>query len=244
VVVFSGGTNGRGLLAFHAESGEPAWTCTGGNQSYASPQVLTIGGVRQIVMHDNRSLYAVNPQDGKLLWEQKNTNEMFLAILQPHLVGKDTLVVAADSGIARLQIELREGKWTITERWATNNLKPTFNDFFVHGDHIYGLDDGILCCVDLETGSRVWKKGRYGFGQMLLLPDQNELLVLSEKGAVVRVAADPAKHKEISHLQAIQGKTWNHPILAHGRLYVRNGEEMACFQLSPDAKSNVASSPP
>ena len=125
----------------------------------------------------------------------------------------------------------------MTERWVSSQLKPTFNDFFVHRGQIYGLDDGILCCLDLETGKRLWKKGRYGFGQMLLLPDQNELLILSEKGAVVRVATDPEKHVETARFLAIQGKTWNHPIVAHGRLYVRNGEELACFQLTPGEPS-------
>lgn len=237
VVIFAGGTDGRSLLAFRADSGELSWTCGGGKQSYASPQVLTLGGVRQIVMHDERALYGVNPEDGSLLWERVNANQMFLAMLQPHLVGENELVVAEDNGIAFLCVQPEQEKWTITERWISNRLKPSFNDFLIHQGHIYGLDDGILCCLDLATGDRLWKKGRYGFGQLLLLPDQNELLVLSEKGAVVRALADPTKHAELSQFQAIQGKTWNHPIIAHGRLFVRNGEEMACFELLPDSAS-------
>jgi hypothetical protein len=75
--------------------------------------------------------------------------------------------------------------------------------------------------------------GRYGKGQVLLLADQALLLVLSEEGAAVLLAANRNRHEELGRFQAINGKTWNHPVVAHGRLYVRNGEEMACYELGP-----------
>jgi hypothetical protein len=66
----------------------------------------------------------------------------------------------------------------------------------------------------------------------VLLADQGLLLVISETGEVVLLAADPSRHQELGRFQAIQGKTWNHPVIAHGRLYARNAEEMACYELS------------
>lgn len=229
VVIFASGD--VGLVAYQAESGERAWTLPSGKFSYATPQLHTLAGVRQIVMHDDRALYGVDVDSGTQLWEHKNTSQAFMAMLQPHQVGENELVVAWDTGLARLHFDQDAGKWTISERWTSNRLKPGFNDFFVHNDHIYGLDDGIFCCVKLEDGKRVWKKGRYGFGQILLLPELNELLVLTEKGELVRVATDPKEHRELGQFKAIEGKTWNHPILAKGRLYIRNSEEMACFPL-------------
>ena len=130
-----------------------------------------------------------------------------------------------------LDVQKQYGQWTIVDHWASKGLKPSFNDFVVYDNHIYGLDDGILTCVDLETGKRIWKKGRYGHGQILLLADQGLLLILSEKGEAVLVAANAERLDELGRFQAIEGKTWNHPVVAHGRLFVRNGEEMACYQL-------------
>lgn len=230
VVVFAGGES-KSLMAYHAEDGNPAWAAAGGKITFSSPQLMTLSGVRQIVMHDNRALYAVNPEDGKLLWEQVGSNPMFQPMLQPHRMTADELIVEADGGIERLQVVEADGKWTLSSKWKSNRLKASFNDIFIHKDHIYGLDDGILCCLDAATGKRLWKKGRYGYGQLLLVPDHDQLVVLTDKGEGVVVAASPKGHQELGSFPAIEGKTWNHPVIAHGRLYVRNAAEIASFDL-------------
>jgi hypothetical protein len=164
-------------------------------------------------------------------------------MLQPHLLGEDHLLVNWDSGLLYLRLRNTDAKWQVESVWTSNRMKPSFNEFAVHKGYVYGLDDGILACVNLETGQRVWKRGRYGFGQMLLLPEIDELLVLSEKGEVIRVAADPTEHREIARFKAIEGKTWNHPLLTHDHLVVRNSEEMACFHLVPSAAAKPVDSP-
>jgi outer membrane protein assembly factor BamB len=88
-----------------------------------------------------------------------------------------------------------------------------------------------VTCVDVETGERRWKGGRYGNGQLLLLVDQDLLLIVSEKGDLVLVEASPERHRQLARISAVQGKTWNHPVVAHGKLIVRNGEEVVCFAL-------------
>jgi hypothetical protein len=104
----------------------------------------------------------------------------------------------------------------------------------VHDDAIYGFDGSIFACVDARTGKRRWKDGRYEHGQVLLLADQALLLVVAENGQVILLAANPEEHQELGRFPAIEGKTWNHPVIAHGRLYVRNGEEIACYDLMND----------
>jgi outer membrane protein assembly factor BamB len=244
VIIFAAGDKEGNLLAYRAETGEQAWKHSAGAQSYSSPEVLSVGDHPQVLMHDNHSLAAVDVKDGNLLWQRNETNAMALPMLQPRLVSNDTLLVATDPGMVLLDLKQQDGGWKSTDHWTSSRIHPAFNDVVVHDGHIYGLNDGILCCLDLATGERLWKKGRYGGGQLLLLADQGDLMVLTEKGEVVLVPATAEKPEELGRFAAIEGKTWNHPVIAEGKLFVRNGEEMACYELpliGPAATADHAS---
>jgi hypothetical protein len=110
-------------------------------------------------------------------------------------------------------------------------LKPSFNDSVVHHGYMFGFDGSILACIDVKDGTRKWKGGRYGQGQLVLLRDQDLLLVISEEGELALVKATPDQFTELARFPAIEGKTWNHPVLVGDRLLVRNGNEMVAFRL-------------
>jgi outer membrane protein assembly factor BamB len=154
--------------------------------------------------------------------------------VQPALTadGDILMSVSEGGGTHRLAVAHAPAGWTAEERWISPGLKPYFNDFVIHDGHALGFDGGILASIDLQDGKRAWKGGRYGHGQLLLLPDQDVLLVLSEDGELALVAASGAEFKELARFPAIEGKTWNHPVLAGDVLLVRNGEQMAAFRLT------------
>ncbi len=234
VVVFAGGTKDKGIVAYKTANGDLAWTCPSGKQSYSSPQACTINGQQQIVMHDNSALFGINPTNGELLWKHPMASESSLPMLQPHMTDTGGLAVSMEPGAAMLEPKLDGEAWTVSERWTTTKFRPGFSDFVVQEGNMYALDDGILCCLDLATGKRRWKKGRYGHGQVLLLADQNVVVITSEKGEVILVSVSPAGQEELGRFQAIEGKTWNSPVIAGGRLFIRNGEEMAAYDLGAD----------
>src|SRR5262249_12884575 len=134
-------------------------------------------------------------------------------------------------GVRRLVVAQGPDAWTAEERWTSPGLKPYFNDFVVHQGYAYGVDGNFISCIDLASGKRKWKDGRYGHGQLIVLAEQDALLVLSEWGELALVSATPGEFRELGRVPAIEGKTWNHPALAGDVLLARNGEEMAAFRL-------------
>jgi len=223
------------LAAYQAATGELQWVGPKGKGgSYGSPHLITIGEVPQIVLVKGGGAISIAPADGALLWE--HSWETGVGIVQPaRTVDGDILLTGSDemAGMGMRRIAVAQGPtgWTVQERWTSRGLKPYFNDFVVHNGHAFGFDNSILACIDLEDGSRRWKGGRYGHGQLVLLSDQDLLLVLSEEGELALVGASPDEFTELARFQAIKGKTWNHPALVGDVLLVRNDVEMAAFRL-------------
>ena len=225
------------LVAYDVASGEPRWLGPKGGWGYSSPHLATIDGVSQVLLLNGAGAISVAPADGRLLWEHKWPGD---GIVQPALTADGDVLIGTGSGmgtdagmgVRRIAVAPGPGGWSVEERWTSVGLKPYFNDFVVHEGHAFGFDGSILACIGLEDGERKWKGGRYGHGQIVLLPEQDLLLVLSEKGEMALVRAAPDRFTELARVPAIEGKTWNHPVLAGDVLLVRNGQEMAAFRLS------------
>jgi outer membrane protein assembly factor BamB len=233
VVVFAGGQGDRQLLAYDAQSGNLAWAAPASAGSYASPQLVTIDGQPQCLLAGDHGLTAVDPATGKVLWQYGQPLPGAPRAIQAHLVGQTRLVgTLAMTGLTLIDVQRAGGKWQADKVWSTTQILPEFPDLVVHQGHAYGFDGAVFCCVDLASGKRRWRQGRYGRGQVMLLTDQALLLVVTEEGEALLLEADPARHKELGRFRALEDKTWNHPVIAHGRFYVRNAEEMACYELA------------
>jgi outer membrane protein assembly factor BamB len=218
------------LAAYDRSNGQSRWFGPDGGESYSSPHLLTIDGVEQLLMMSAKGVEAYHISDGQLLWRFMSEGAR---IVQPAVCANGDLLVdvGGAKGLTRISVAREAGDWTIHELWRSTRLKPNFNDFVIHEGHAYGFEGPSLACLDLENGQRKWKAGRYG-GQILLLADQDLLIVLTEKGELVLVEARPEKHEELARMPAIEGKTWNHPVLIHELLVVRNAQEMAAFRLA------------
>jgi outer membrane protein assembly factor BamB len=220
------------LVAYDIVTGREQWIGPAAGFSYSSPHLVTIDGVQQIVLLRGDGATSVLPSDGTVLW---NHDWEGGSIAQPAMTADGNILInsitfTGGQGIRRLSIAHKD-QWAATELWTSTALKPYFNDFVVNKGYAFGFDGSILSSIDLTDGKRKWKGGRYGSGQLVLIADQDLLLVLSDEGEVALVSATPAEFREIARFKAIEGKTWNHPVLVADTLLVRNGEEMAAFKL-------------
>ncbi len=227
--------SGRAVIAYDRRTGKPVWTAGDYEAGYASPVLATIDGVRQVVIYDTVGAGGYDAATGKELWRsQQWKNSTDNNIAQPIVRGDGSIFLSSGYGTGSILFDVKRNgsEWSAVTRWtAPNKFKLKFNTGVYRGGFAYGLDEGILACIDLSTGQIRWKKGRYGYGQVLLL--ENALLVLSEEGDVALLDVSPSGSRELARFHAIDGKTWNHPALSNGRLFVRNGEEAACYDFGP-----------
>ncbi len=231
VVVLPGGRNGQSVVAYDRRTGTRAWSALDDQQGYSSPMLVTLAGVRQILVFSGTRLMGLTPDRGEVLWEYPWTTQYGVNASQPLLLGGGRVFVSTGygTGAAVIEVTAAEGRHSVREVWRNRRMKNQFSSSLLHEGFIYGLDESILACVDAATGELKWKGGRYGYGQVLLA--DGHLIVLTEDGDLALVRATPDGHQERARVPAISGKTWNHPAMAGGVLLVRNLAEMAAFDL-------------
>lgn len=232
VIQHTTGAGRKDMVAFNAATGAEVWSAAKGFSGYSSPHLATIDGQAQVLMFDGEGVQSVDPVSGALLWQHDWPKQMLERCVQPVILGSGGIALGTtDLGTRLVNVKKKDAGWDVQAAWTNAKHRPYFYDNVQHKGFIYGFDGNRLCCVDAATGETKWQGTRYG-GQVLLVPDIDALIVLSEKGKVALVKADPAAFTELAQLDALHGRTWNHPAVSHGKLYVRNSEEMACFELA------------
>jgi outer membrane protein assembly factor BamB len=232
VVVIPGGANGKSVVAYNARTGAPAWGALGDTASYTSPMLVTLAGRRQILAVTARRVAGLAPEDGTVLWDFPWANSIGINVAQPIVVDANRFFVSSGygKGAALIEVGNAGGKLSASSVWEKASMKNKFNSSVLHEGHVYGLDEGMLTCVDVATGQQKWKARGYGYGQVVLA--SGHLIVTTEEGEIALVRATPGGHTELARFPALEGKTWNCPAIAGGRLLVRNATQMACYKLA------------
>ncbi|CAN5859313.1 PQQ-binding-like beta-propeller repeat protein [soil metagenome] len=232
VIIFAGGAGDKGIMAFDAATGQFRWSVACGPESYSSPQQSKVLGEDSVLMLTNDGLLLLDPATGKVRLNYAWKFDGYRA-LQPTVIGDDMILLATpmSEGTRAIRVSKKGDELAAEELWTSKQMKADFTELIAHKGFLYGIDGSLFSCVDLKTGTRQWKDGRYGKGEAVLLESSDQLLIAAEDGRVVLLQADPTAHKEITSFQALKGKTWNHPVLVGDKLLVRNGTEAACYAL-------------
>ncbi len=232
IIVNGGMTNTATVLAYHRLTGDPLWKAGTDKAGYSSPIAAKFGTRTLILSVNASSLTLHEPTTGAILLDHPWADDKWPKAAQPVLVGTNRVFLSAGYGVGCTLLELTNapgGKFGAQVVWKSLAMKTQFNSAALLGGHLYGLDDGLMACVDVETGKRVWKDGRYGSGQTLLVDDL--AVVQAERGFVALVRASPTGFEELGRIPALSAKTWNHPVVAGRYLLVRNDREAVCYEL-------------
>lgn len=231
VLVSAGGADDRSLLAFDAASGEPLWRAGSAPAGYSSPVLTTLADTAQVLMFNARRITAHDPETGTVLWEYPwGKGQPHVAVPVP--IGPNRVVFSSGYGVGAELLQIRraaDGSFRAEQLWASRALKAKFANFIAWQECLFGLDDGILACVDVTDGRRRWKEGRYGHGQFLRVGEL--LLLMAEGGDLVLLAPTPEAPNELGRLPVFDGKTWNPPALSGSLLLLRNDQEATAWRL-------------
>ena len=223
------------LAAYDRTTGERRWIAGDEQISYVTPALARLGGRDVIVSVNESRVVGYDPATREVVWQfdWAGHSNSDASCSQAFVIDDRRVFVSKGYGIGAAVFEIASDAampWTMREVWhETGSLKTKFTNVAIHEGHAYGLSDGILECVRLADGKRMWKAGRYGQGQVLRVGGL--LLVQEESGDVTLVDASPEKHRVRARCDAIEGQTWNNLCLAGNRLLVRNAEEAACYEL-------------
>lgn len=232
VIAFVGGSGDNGLMAFDAETGEEVWSVPTPNSNYGSAQLVTFGGEPHVAFTEPSFVKGLAISSGEELWRAEVLDPRDFPMVQPQQIDDSHLIVTTGDGKDTVCVQVtKSGKWNAKQIWTSRYLKPSYNDFLYLDGAIYGFDKQIFACIDAATGERHWKKGRYGFGQAILLEPTAQIIIQAESGKLVLVDATTKQLNELGQVDAMSSKTWNHPAIDSGMLFVRNAEEMVCYEL-------------
>ena len=237
LIIVTGGTSGGATIqALSADYGDSVWNWGNETSSYSSPVVATIHGERQVVAVNEGSVVGLSPANGTLAWSfdiPKGSVPNSAKVGQPSIIDGRKVLVTASYGVGAMLFDVEkaeDGSFSTDLVWhVRNRMKTKFSSACVQGNYAYGLDEGRLACIDLSNGKRLWKDGKYGYGQNLLV--NGTLIIQAEDGDIAFVEATPDGFNELARFPGIQGKTWNIPTLAGEYLLVRNDLEAACYRV-------------
>lgn len=234
VLTAPGGPNGA-VIAYELETGAIRWRALDAQGAYTAPAVFTLDGLSQIVLIGADQVTGIATDGSGTYWSRPWATMNGINAAQPLQVAPNRIFVSSGYGhgaaVLEIEADLEANTASVSEIWFNNRMKNTFSTSVFHDGYVYGLDNGILACVDSESGDRMWKGGRYGHGQLLLA--SGHLLITTERGQLVLVRATPESHQEVAALPAVSGRTWNNPAIAEGILLVRNDREAVAFDIRP-----------
>ena len=230
-VIVTAGGKGKLLIAYDRDSGDLVWSGGDDGIGYSSPTLMNLAGVPQIVSFNHGSISSHDPENGQVLWSHKWPGSQ-PNVMQPLQLPGNRVLASSGYGVGAKLFAVRSStadSLSVELVWESPRMKSKFANIVYHRSYVYGLDDGVLVCLDPETGQRLWKRGRYGHGQMLLVG--SHLLLQTEKGEMVLIDPNPEELRELARLRVFEGKTWNSPTLAGRFLLVRTAREAACYEM-------------
>jgi len=220
------------MVALDKRTGKTVWTSKGASYmaGHASPIICEFGGVRQIVNLTRNGLVAVIARTGEFLWHYGPRSSDW-HVLTPIYSDGGVFFVGPYGIATKITLAAQGNKIAASRAWEVRMQNHHGALVLVNG-YLYGHDKDGWCCLDFETGKRMWFAK--GIGKGSLTCAQGMLYCLNERGTVALVRASPKGYDSVSQFQIPaggSGPTWAHPVVCEGHLYVRHADYLYAFDI-------------
>ena len=237
LIVVPGGTDGNGVVALDKKTGMVRWRALDDPAGYSSPMAATLAGQRQVIVFTGLGLVGLDPSQGSLLWRFPWTTSYGVNAATPIVATSQDLNYVFlssgyDYGCALLKIVKEGSTWEAQKVYQNKKMNNHFSSSVLYQDHLYGFNDATLTCLEFKTGTMKWReRGTFGKGSVLVA--DGRLIILGENGLLALAEATPEGYREKSRLTFADGsaKVWSIPVIADGRMYVRDETRLVCYDV-------------
>ncbi len=230
-IVHLGGKGQGAIVAFDLASGAAKWKWTGDAPTYASPVLMTVEGVKQLVQQTEKNLVGLSLADGKLLWKIATpTQGRVYNSATPIVDGETVIYTGQGTGTRAVKIEKRGDAFTVRTLWTNDGLGTGYNTPVVHDGLLFGISDrGFLFCLDAKTGKELWvdsaRRDRFG----AIVDAGSVLVALPEKSGLIFFRPGRERYEQLAQLQVSDGPIYAHPVVAGKRIFVKDRDAVTLW---------------
>jgi outer membrane protein assembly factor BamB len=234
-IILPVGGKGKGVFAFRQTDGAVLWKKQDFENAMSSPLLIRVDGQEQIVLFMVDHVIGLDPQTGDLLWSHEHKTDYAVNASTPVWADGNILIVASayGSGARALKLERRDGKTAVRELWMNRRFRVHHGNMLRIGEYVYGssgdFGPALLSAVHVPTGRLVWQDRH--FPKANLLYAAGKVIVLDEDGRLALATLGPEGLKVHSEAEILTKLAWTVPTLVGSRLYVRDRQTIAAFDL-------------
>jgi outer membrane protein assembly factor BamB len=228
-VLVNAGGPGASMVALNKADGALIWKSQSDEAGYSSAIPLEVNGATQVVFFTAARAVGLDANSGRLLWDYAHPSNRTANVATPIARG-NRVFISSDYGTGGGVVEIKPDN-KAQEIWFTKDMRNHHSSSVLVGDYLYGFSSSILTAIKFDTGEIAWRDRSVGKGS-LVYADGN-LYCFSENGVVGLVEATPTGYKEKGRFRIQQGSlpTWTHPVVAGGRLYLRDQDTIYAFDV-------------